>query len=343
MLDNPNNPSYTVYSSGSTRSRRAAKKSAPAKNLLRALIRFLVINLILFAITSPFVVWFGPFHNIKTAALGAVATSEHHNLLRYLGMSEQEIGKLSRQVQGPGGGTTGVTISNNHDSTVTLQQVNSARYKGYLLEIADPTRVTLGITPSLGSAGATTSDIARGNGAIAAVNAGGFDDPSGTGTGKTPYGVIFHNDQLIWEENDAAEEDLIGLDDDGVLVTGSYTVPEMEAMHIKEGVSFGPTLIKNGEKMVTADLNDQWGLGPRTAIGQKQDGTILLLVIDGRQIDSPGATLLDVQNILYDAGAWTAANLDGGSSATMYYNGKVINRPCDPLGERSVSTAFIVK
>ena len=294
-------------------------------------------------LTSPFVVFFGPFHNIKTAALGAIGTSEHHNLLRYLGMSEQEIDKLGRQVAGPGGVTTGVTIINNHDSTITEQQVISSRYKGYLLEVNDPTRVTLGITPSLGSAGVATSEIARDNGAIAAVNAGGFDDPSGTGTGKTPYGVIFHNGRLIWEENDEAEEDLIGLDQNGVLVTGSYTVPEMEAMNIEEGVSFGPTLIKNGEKMVTSAANDQWGIGPRTAIGQKQDGTILLLVIDGRQIDSPGATILDVQNILYGAGAWTAANLDGGSSTTMYYNGKVINHPCDPLGERMVSTAFIVK
>ncbi len=327
----------------SARSRRTARRGAPVKKALLAVAGFLAINILLFVLTSPFIVFFGPFHNIKTAALGAIGTSEHHNWLRYLGMSEQEIDKLGRQVAGPGGVTTGVIVINNHDSTITEQQVVSSRYKGYLLEVNDPTRVTLGITPSLGSAGAATSEIARDNGAIAAVNAGGFDDPSGTGTGKTPYGVIFHNGRLIWEENDEAEEDLIGLDQNGVLVTGSYTVPEMEAMNIKEGVSFGPTLIKNGEEMVTSTANDQWGIGPRTAIGQKQDGTILLLVIDGRQIDSPGATILDVQNILYGAGAWTAANLDGGSSTTMYYNGKVINHPCDPLGERMVSTAFIVK
>lgn len=326
-----------------SRLRRPARKRTSTKKALLAVISFLIFNLLFFVVTCPFVVMFGPFRNIKTAALGAIGTSEHHDLLRYLGMSEQAIAKLGRQATGPGGVTTGVIITNNHDNTVTLHQVVSSRYKGFLLEVNDPTRVTLGITPSLGSAGAATSEIARENGAIAAVNAGGFDDPSGTGTGKTPYGVIFHNGRLIWEENDQAEEDLIGLDQNGVLVTGSYTAPEMTAMNIQEGVSFGPTLIKNGEEMVDSALNDQWGIGPRTAIGQKQDGTILLLVIDGRQIDSPGASILDVQNILYGAGAWTAANLDGGSSTTMYYDGKVINHPCDPLGERKVSTAFIVK
>ena len=320
-----------------------SQKKASAIKASLAVVGFLVVNILFFAVTCPFVVWFGPFHNIKTAALGAIGTSEHSYLLHYIGMSQQEINKLYKQVAGPGGGTTGVTINNNGDTTVTLKQVSSSRFKGYLLEVNDPTRVRLGITPSLGSKGATTSEIARDNGAIAAVNAGGFDDPSGTGTGKTPYGVIIHNGVPVWGGNTEDVEDLIGLDGNGVLVSGSYTIDEMEQMNIRDGISFGPTLIKNGEKMVTAAENDNWSIAPRTAIGQKQDGTILLLVIDGRQTNSLGATLLDVQNILYDEGAWTAANLDGGSSTTMYYQGKVINHPCDLLGERLVPTAFIVK
>jgi exopolysaccharide biosynthesis protein len=314
-----------------------------AKKTLLAVICFLVFNILFFVVTCPFVVMFGPFRNIKTAALGAVGTSKHQYLLRYIGMSQQELNKLYKQVAGPGGETTGVTVNNKNDNTVALKQVSSSRFKGYILEVNDPTRVRLGITPSLGTKGELTSEIARDNGAIAAVNAGGFDDPSGTGTGKTPYGVIIHNDIPVWGGNTEDNVDLIGLDDNGVLVTGSYTMDAIAAMNIRDGVSFGPTLIKNGEKLVTSAENANWSISPRTAIGQKQDGTILLLVIDGRQINSPGATLLDVQNILYDEGAWTAANLDGGSSTTMYYQGKVINHPCDLLGERLVPTAFIVK
>jgi exopolysaccharide biosynthesis protein len=310
---------------------------------LLAVIGFLVFNILFFVVTCPFVVMFGPFRNIKTAALGAVGTSKHQYLLRYIGMSQQELNKLYKQAAGPGGDTTGVTINKKNDNTVTMKQVSSSRFKGYLLEVNDPTRVRLGITPSLGTKGELTSEIARDNGAIAAVNAGGFDDPSGTGTGKTPYGVIIHNGVPVWGGDTEDKVDMIGLDDNGVLVTGSYTMDEIATMNIRDGVSFGPTLIKNGEKMVTAEENANWSISPRTAIAQKQDGTILLLVIDGRQINSPGATLLDVQNILYDQGAWTAANLDGGSSTTMYYNGQVINSPCDPLGERLVPTAFIVK
>ena len=76
-----------------------------------------------------------------------------------------------------------------------------------------------------------------------------------------------------------------------------------------------------------------WGVGPRTAIGQKKDGTVLFLVIDGRQPGySIGATLRDVQDILFEKGCYIAANLDGGSSSTLYLNGKVVNKPADLLG-----------
>ena len=71
---------------------------------------------------------------------------------------------------------------------------------------------------------------------------------------------------------------------------------------------------------------------------------MLLLVIDGRQPGfSVGAPLRDLQNILYEEGAVIAANLDGGSSSTLYYNGKVVNKPADLLGERMIPTAFVVK
>lgn len=87
-----------------------------------------------------------------------------------------------------------------------------------------------------------------------------------------------------------------------------------------------------------------WGVGPRTAIGQRKDGTVLFLVIDGRQPGySVGATLRDIQNILFEEGAVIAANLDGGSSSTLFFNGKVINKPADLLGERMIPTAFIVQ
>lgn len=114
-------------------------------------------------------------------------------------------------------------------------------------------------------------------------------------------------------------------------------------MDAAEGITFGPPLIVDGQKMIT-DGDGGWGIGPRTAIGQKKDGTVIFLVIDGRQPGySTGATLRDVQDVLYEEGCYIAANLDGGSSTTLYYNGKVVNKPADLLGERMIPTAFIVE
>ena len=207
------------------------------------------------------------------------------------------------------------------DSSLKLKNIDSSRFKGFLLEIPDPKRVQIATAENLDEKGETTSSIAKRNGAVAAINAGGFYDANGTGTGRSPYGFT----------------------DDGNLIAGNYSKGELISMDVKEGISFGPALIVNGERMITSG-DGGWGVGPRTAIGQKKDGTVLFLVIDGRQPSySIGATLRDVQNILYEEGAYIAANLDGGSSSTLYMNGNVVNKPADLLGERMIPTAFIVK
>lgn len=125
-------------------------------------------------------------------------------------------------------------------------------------------------------------------------------------------------------------------------MVGKYTLDEIKNLDIKEAVSFGPALVVNGKPMIKSG-DGGWGIAPRTAIGQKADGTVIFLVIDGRAISSVGATLKDVQNIMLDYGAVNATNLDGGSSTTMYYKGKVINNPSNPLGERMVPTIFYAK
>ena len=97
-------------------------------------------------------------------------------------------------------------------------------------------------------------------------------------------------------------------------------------------------LIANGEP---CELN-QSGVNPRTAIGQRSDGAILLLVIDGRQVSSLGATFEDLTEIFLSYGAVNACNLDGGSSTVMYYQGEYINQSASLLGYRPVPTSFLV-
>ncbi|MBO4297669.1 MAG: phosphodiester glycosidase family protein, partial [Clostridia bacterium] len=79
------------------------------------------------------------------------------------------------------------------------------------------------------------------------------------------------------------------------------------------------------------------------AIGQRADGAVLLLVIDGRQVNSLGAGMSDLISVMLEYGAVNAANLDGGSSSRLYYNGEFINDGVAVTGSRRLATTFIVK
>ena len=82
---------------------------------------------------------------------------------------------------------------------------------------------------------------------------------------------------------------------------------------------------------------------PRTAIGYSKDRkTVWLFVVDGRSASSVGMTLVELADQMRKLGAWQAMNFDGGGSTTMVIDGKVVNTPTDPTGEREVGNALLV-
>ena len=111
---------------------------------------------------------------------------------------------------------------------------------------------------------------------------------------------------------------------------------------MRDAVSFiTPALIVNGK---AADiLGTGGGLNPRTAIGQRADGAVLLLVIDGRQSHSIGANYKDLMDVMLQYGAVNAANLDGGSSTLMVYNDQILNVCASLYGSRKLPTAILVR
>ena len=163
------------------------------------------------------------------------------------------------------------------------------------------------------------------------------------GVGANPAGIIISNGKVVYDDmkNENQKRDCVAFTKSGKLLVGPYSIKEMKSFGVTEAVSFGPAMIINGRKAITTG-DGGWGIAPRTCIAQKKDGTILLLVIDGRELNSIGATLRDVQDVLYKCGAYNATNLDGGSSSTMFYNDKVINKPCGSEGERTVPSIIYV-
>jgi exopolysaccharide biosynthesis protein len=224
---------------------------------------------------------------------------------------------------------------------VTVHRVAGSLYRGWVLLVRDPAWVHVGVTKYLGVVGQKTSEIGARYGAVAAVNGGGFQDAEGGGTGGLPVGLVATFGKLSWYP-DLTGDYVIGLDRQNRLVAGKWNLAQAKALGIRDAVSFKPLLVVDGRPMISSG-DGGWGIGPRTAIGQRSDGTLLFVVIDGRQVDSLGATLRQVQDILLSEGAVTGANLDGGSSTTLWYRGHVVNAPCcSPNGLRPVPTAFVV-
>lgn len=313
---------------------------------------FIIFEFIFTGITAPFLVFYGPFNNVKKTIVGAAMTTLSHQYIAKAFLSDKQINdilskdKVETVVQD---GEQALQFDNKHDSNIERYDIdNSPKFKGYMLVIHDPSRIKVGVSKKLGTEGQLISQIAKDNNAAAAINGGGFTDQSSssskwTGTGGHPVGIIMSNGEIKYNDinDDAQKVDVMAMTKSGVLLVGPHSLSDMRKLGVTDAISFGPALIVNGKETIKGDGG--WGIAPRTAIGQrKKDGAILMLVIDGRQVSSVGATLKDVADIMLQYGAYNATNLDGGSSSTMYYNGEVINNPCDPLGERSVPSIVYV-
>ncbi len=113
-------------------------------------------------------------------------------------------------------------------------------------------------------------------------------------------------------------------------------------MGVNDAVTFQPKFIVKGKGLIKNEA-DGWGIAPRTSMAQKKGGTILFIIIDGRQPGySIGASLYDIQQILLEKEAVTAANLDGGSSSVLVKDNQVVNHHSSSYGMRYLPTAFLV-
>ena len=231
---------------------------------------------------------------------------------------------------------------NNEDYKII--EINGKGYSGYLAAIYDPSRIKTVYTKKLGTSGQYLTQMAKDNDALIAINGGGFEDPNYNSNGANPLGITFSGGKLITSKTWNGSGGLIGFTRDNKLVLGKMTVKQAQEMKIRDGVTFGPFLIVNGKASKVLG-NGGWGTAPRTAIGQRKDGIVLFLVIDGRTLKEPGADMNDLIEIMQNYGAYNATNLDGGTSSAMVVDGKIINDPVDSSGAhrtRFISTGFIL-
>ena len=222
---------------------------------------------------------------------------------------------------------------------IILQDVKGEGYSGYMMVVLDPSRVIVGSVPgAYGSRGYTVEEMVKNFDAVAGTNAGGFYDPDGKGNGSIPDSLVVFEGQTYYAGS-GSRQGFVGFDSNHIMhVAKRITEAEIKEKDIQYGVCFGPVLVANGEP---CEMNVS-GVNPRTAIGQRSDGAILMLVIDGRQVISMGATMQDLVDIMLDYGAVNACNLDGGSSTLMWYEDGYVNNCASVIGIRPVPTAILV-
>lgn len=221
---------------------------------------------------------------------------------------------------------------------IVIVSLTGDGYSGRMAIVKDSGQVQLATAPNLGSSGSYLDRICERNDAVLGINASGFSDPEGAGNGGEAFGMILSDGELYRKSLDTTMK-VISLDQENHLEI-SNTLPKKA----RDAMQFSPALVVNGEQLISGSSG--WGLQPRSVIGQTKKGEMLLAIVDGRQPSySVGITLGDLADILYQYGAYQSCNLDGGSSAVMYYRGRIITHSSAANSERGrhIPNGWIVK
>lgn len=230
-------------------------------------------------------------------------------------------------------------IYNDLEQGIMISLVQTASYTARVVRISDPSRVFIATTDKKGVQGKLICDYLEDYDAILGINASGFVDTNGNGSGGSIIGQTMASGAL-WGDH-ISSSITVGLDAENRLLAGY--INDWNAYNLRDAFQFGPVLIQNGEILTEGSAG--WGLQPRTVIAQRSDGAIMFLVVDGRKVGySIGATMGDCAEILKEYGAVTAAACDGGSSSVLAYNGEIINIPSTPMTTgRYLPNAILVK
>ena len=252
------------------------------------------------------------------------------------------------------------TDGNKEKELIEIHNVSGDGFEGTMMVVNDPAKISLATTYPWSEYGKELGVIVDEAGAIAGVN-GGIYYSSGNKGGR-PYGVTVSNGEIQDITLGWSGLYLIGFDENNLLriislegMNKSAVEKMVKEEKIRDAISFQEEssdannhfvkLIINGEKRELSGKGS--GQNPRTAIGQRKDGSVLILVTDGRGKNGHlGATASDLIEIMAEYGAVNAANIDGGSSSSLYYNKKYLRTSVTFYYTNSswrLPTAFVVK
>lgn len=348
------------------RHRKEHNKKNAIKKEHRIAKKILITICILFfiGVSSLGTLLYGPYEGFRVWLITTAMTTMRHQWIAYLFYSEDTVNNVlaTNRVEEIDEETNKNAIvvgmktekyeneyekaileKENEKDSYKIIKITGKGYSGFLAVIYDPSKVHTLVTAKIGSSGQYLTTMAKNNKAIVAINGGGFDDPGYNSNAANPLGITYSKGKKITSYYYAGAGGIIGFDKTDKLVLSSKCTEESARnLGIRDAVTCGPFLIVNG-KTSTVVGNGGWGTAPRSAIGQRKDGIVLFLAIDGRMVGRQGADMDDLIEIMKNYGAVNAANLDGGTSTAMTVNYELINDPIDSTGAhktRFISTGF---
>ncbi len=205
-----------------------------------------------------------------------------------------------------------------------LVRVQGSGYLGVLAVGKDPAQLRCEASEGIGSYGQKVGTIVDNSGGVIGMSANGFYDPNGGGNGGIIAGFAICEGQEYGYHYETYGYKRIELAKDNKM----YIIDSNQdvASDITDACEFEPALIIDGEFTV-GGWYDWNANNPRACLGQSETGEILMLVIEGRQIGrSIGTDVETCAYIMKRHKAYNAMNLDGGTSAVMYYAGEYVTQ-----------------
>lgn len=339
-------------------------------NLKIKRIFLLLFSIGIIGLSSGLFILYGPYTWVRETLITTAMTTMSHQYLARWFFSDEYINKVlaSNVLIEPDGETNPDIIEMpdfendkkyaskyekdifegvDENTIYKIIDVEGKGYKGYVVAIYKPEKVKIAVSSKLGTEGETVKTMAQKNNALITMNGGGFFDPTWNGNGGIPHGTVIKDGRIIYDYVDAqVGGGFIGFDKDNKLILGRMTKEQAIAKGLRDAIEFGPYLIING-KAAFSDGDGGWGIAPRSAIGQRQDGIVLFAVIDGRSTSSLGIDMVGLTKLMQNYGAVNAANLDGGTSSALLEGQELVNHPRSTMNGpsgvlRRIATAWIV-
>ena len=331
----------------------------------------ILISLVIVMGSSLAFLLYGPYSKFREWLITTAMTTMSHQYLATWFYSDKTIDDVLKQnyVLESGEDTdisqvkfidysnTKVMYKNKYEKEVLTKEEGNDLYKlinisedgmrGYLVVIYDPSKVKMATATNMDVKGEMLTTIAKNNNAVIAMNASGFSDPEYMGNGSKPSGVVIKDGKIVSNnKNTGVSGGIIGFTKDNKLILGKMTGSQALQKGVRDAVEFGPYLIVNGTPSFIKG-NGGWGTAPRSAIGQRQDGIVLFLVMDGRDYSHgiDGVGMVELTELLMRYGAYNASNLDGGTSCGLVINNELVNKPVNGGGQkktRAIPNGWIV-